>query len=126
MKRNDWIIIGVGLAVAIMIYGAMALINESANATELGVEVYLDGELKEYIALEKYGSYRYDHEYGYNIIEVNEQGVHVLEADCPTQSCTRHTAIMRPRENIVCLPYRFHVVIVGKENEEVIIDAISK
>lgn len=124
MKKNDLIIILAGLLLAAAVYGGTLLSRQFVQSDSLAVEVYMDGELQETLPMDAYGTYEYTHEQGYNIFEITENGASMTEADCPDLSCTRQHAIDSPNENIVCLPYKFHLVVTGQE--EVKIDAISQ
>lgn len=124
MKKNDVIIIIAGLVLAVIVYGGLQISQQLNTADQMAVEVYIDGELERTIPIEGYGVYTYDTELGHNVFEINEEGARMIEADCPTLSCTRQAAINHVGENIVCLPHRFHLVVVG--DEEVEVDAISQ
>lgn len=124
MKKNDVIIIIVGLVLAIGTYIGLQVSSGGLSTDTLRAEVYFDGELLDSIALDDYGLYPYETELGINVVEINEEGVRIIEADCPTLYCLRHVAIHKVNENIVCLPHHFHVVVVG--DSEVEIDAISE
>jgi hypothetical protein len=63
-------------------------------------------------------------EYGYNLLEIGEDKVRVIEADCPEQLCVKQGYISRVGEAIVCLPNRLVVEIKGGE-KEMEIDGIS-
>lgn len=63
-------------------------------------------------------------EYGYNLLEIGEDKVRVIEADCPDQLCVKQGYISRVGEAIVCLPNRLVVEIKGGE-KEIEIDGIS-
>lgn len=50
---------------------------------------------------------------GTNVIEVREGRVRVREADCPHQDCVEQGWIDSPSQEIVCLPHRLYVDVVG-------------
>ena len=64
-------------------------------------------------------------EYGYNLIEIGDGNVRVIEADCPDQLDVKQGYISKIGEVIVCLPNRLVVEIkgIGAETE---IDGISR
>ncbi|HHV46911.1 MAG TPA: NusG domain II-containing protein [Tissierellia bacterium] len=64
-------------------------------------------------------------DYGYNLIEIGDGKVRVIEADCPDQLDVKQGYISKVGEIIVCLPNRLVVEIkgVGVETE---IDGISR
>lgn len=63
-------------------------------------------------------------EFGYNVIEVGEDKVRVIEADCPDKLDVKQGWISKPGEIIVCLPNRLTVEIIG-DNSQNDVDYIS-
>lgn len=63
-------------------------------------------------------------EFGYNLVEINEEKVRVIEADCPDQLDVKQGYISKPGEVIVCLPNRLVIEIIG-EKEDDDVDSIS-
>lgn len=63
-------------------------------------------------------------EYGYNLIEVGNERVRVIEADCPDKLDVKQGYISQPNQLIVCLPNRLVIEIKGLEQTD-IIDYIS-
>lgn len=63
-------------------------------------------------------------EFGYNLIEIGDGKVRVVEADCPDQLDVKQGYIERPGEVIVCLPNKLVIEIKG-ENIDEDIDYIS-
>ncbi len=57
-------------------------------------------------------------EYGYNLIEIGDEKVRVIEADCPDQLDVKQGYISKVGEVIVCLPNRLVIEIKGVEMEE--------
>lgn len=64
-------------------------------------------------------------EFGYNLIEIGDKKVRVIEADCPDQLDVKQGYISRVGEVIVCLPNRLVVEIKGMDDERDI-DYISR
>ncbi|MBE6081251.1 NusG domain II-containing protein [Acidilutibacter cellobiosedens] len=62
--------------------------------------------------------------YGYNLIEIGDEKVRVIEADCPDKLDVKQRYISKPGETIVCLPNRLIIEIKG-ENGENEIDYLS-
>lgn len=59
-------------------------------------------------------------EFGYNLIELGDEEVRVIDADCPDQIDVKQGYISRIGETIVCLPNRMVVEIKGMDkNEEI-------
>lgn len=55
-------------------------------------------------------------EYGYNLIEVGDNEIRVIEADCPDKIDVKQGSISRIGETIVCLPNKLVVEIKGIDN----------
>ncbi len=124
MKKNDLIIIGAGLLIALLAYLIMSIGQKNIKTDELNVEVYVDGELLEVLPMDKEGIFTYETEYGTNVLEIYDHKASIIEATCPDQICVNSSDIFRPNQNIVCLPFRFHVLVQGEG--EVEFDAVSQ
>ena len=125
MKKNDIMIIGAGLMMALLVYLMMAIgQKDNIAADELNVEVYVDGALLEVLPIDNDGIYTYETDRGTNVLEIHDQKAKMTEATCPDQICVNSSEIFRPNQNIVCLPHRFHVLVQGQG--EVEFDAVSQ
>lgn len=56
-------------------------------------------------------------EYGYNLIEIGDEKVRVIEADCPDKIDVKQGYISRIGETIVCLPNKMVVEIKGLDKD---------
>ncbi|MBC8588848.1 NusG domain II-containing protein [Paratissierella segnis] len=56
-------------------------------------------------------------EYGYNLIEIGDEKVRVIEADCPDKIDVKQGYISRIGETIVCLPNKMVIEIKGLEED---------
>lgn len=124
LKKNDWIIILAGLLIALVVYGGLQLNNRGASDGAKRVDVYIDGQLVEYLPLSEDLVRRYETDQGYNVVEVSDGAARIIEADCLTKSCILDGDIDGVNETVVCLPHHFHIQIKGVG--EVEIDAISE
>lgn len=52
-------------------------------------------------------------EHGYNLIEIGDNEIRVLEADCPDKYDVKQGSISRIGETIVCLPNKLVIEIKG-------------
>lgn len=59
--------------------------------------------------------------YGKNIIEVEDNSIVIVEADCKDKICMNPGHIDKPGESLVCLPNRVMVEIKGKIEDDIII-----
>ena len=57
-------------------------------------------------------------EFGYNLIEIGDGEVRVIDADCPDKLDVKQGFISKPGQVIVCLPNRLVIEIIGIDNEE--------
>lgn len=64
-------------------------------------------------------------EFGYNLLEIGDGEVKVIEASCPDKLDILQGTITKPGELIVCLPNRMIVEIIGS-SEKSEIDHISR
>lgn len=55
--------------------------------------------------------------YGYNLIEIGDEQVRVIEADCPDKIDVKQGYISKIGETIVCLPNKLVIEIKGIEND---------
>lgn len=125
MRKNDWLIIVIVLIIAGGIYAGSRMSRQQEDSSNLQVNVYFDGELQDSCALSDTERFAIDTSYGHNVILVEQGEVRMSEADCPDLLCTQSGGIDSALENIVCLPNRVHVEIVGGEGEAEI-DVISE
>jgi len=56
-------------------------------------------------------------EFGFNLIEIGDEKVRIIEADCPDQLDVKQGYISKTGEVIVCLPNKLVVEIKGIEDE---------
>lgn len=81
-------------------------------------EVYLDGALVQVIPLEKDGDYRIESDGHYNLLQVREGGIRVIEADCSDGLCMEFGRKDKNGEQIICLPHRLTVKVVGDRQSD--------
>ena len=75
------------------------------------VEVLLDGKIIRRINLtrEPDGRIEIRSQRGYNILEIKNGAVRVVEADCPNHDCIRMGVLRTASLPIVCLPHKMTV-----------------
>lgn len=117
MKKNDKRLILIVVIVACLFLAFHFLGNESGKGT---VEVRVDGTL--------YGTYSLEEEQTIEVnetnrIEITDQVVRMIWAECPDQICVDHKAISRAGESIICLPNKVVVSIVDGDDAE--LDAVA-
>lgn len=121
--KNDLLLIGGGLVLALVCYLVMSFLQGQATHDAKAV-VTIDGE--------EYGSYPLTTDRvekielpdgSYNILEIKEGEADITEASCPDGICVNHRAVSKQSQSIVCLPNR--VVVEIESGEEAEIDAIT-
>ena len=112
MKKHDIILLAVIVIVLLPI--VILLLNTGKGATAV---VKSDGKVIDTLSLYKNGTFTYKNDNGYNIVEVTDGKVRVIEADCPNQDCVNKGYIKRNNESVICLPHKFEVTIKSKDNE---------
>ena len=119
-KKWDIIIIVVLICLSFipeLIFGVM--MGKNYNGTY--AEVTLDGKLYKKILLSEHGGYEQidvKTEYGYNIIEIKDDSIGVIDADCRDKICIKSGLISKPGQISVCLPHKLMVEIKSNDNEK--------
>lgn len=62
---------------------------------------------------------------GYNVVEIQDNQVRVVEASCPDQICRHFGWIQAPHQVIVCLPHELIIRVVDEEPDEFSLDGIT-
>ncbi|MBQ6420608.1 MAG: NusG domain II-containing protein [Clostridia bacterium] len=112
MKKADLILIaGVLIAAGIL---ALVFFLKPAVAGDAAV-VEIDGVETAAYPLTEERCETIETPYGKNILVIKDGSASVQDADCPDRVCAKHRAISMAGEQIVCLPHRLVVRIVGAE-----------
>lgn len=109
MKKNDLILAGIILAVAVCLL-ALQMSGDRDNAHL--VKIRSGGKV--------FGTYDLSRDRTIDINGTNrlviEDGQAWMEwADCPDQVCVRHRAVSKTGESIICLPNRVVISVEGPE-----------
>ena len=64
-------------------------------------------------------------QFGRNVIEIGDNSVRVIEADCPDQLDVRQGTITKPGQVLVCLPNRLMVEIKASNDSNNEIDSFN-
>ena len=123
MKKNDIILIGGILVLALLAYAGMTFF-QGANTHDAEAVVLIDGV--------EYGSFPLDTDVvehielpdgSYNVLEIKDGKADVTEASCPDGICVNHRAVSRQKQSITCLPNKLVVEIRNGEVSDV--DAVT-
>ncbi len=112
MKRNDWMIAGAALFIALIWLFAIQFGKEDGSQ----VEVYVDGERTAVYSLTE------DREVlimgadgGTNLLVIENGAAFIEEASCPDRLCVYQQAVSKTDETIVCLPNKVLLQVFGGE-----------
>ncbi|AQZ46671.1 NusG domain II-containing protein [Paenibacillus larvae] len=118
LKRGDWMIIILvivaGLAFMIPRYWPSDQTNGKSHNNKTYAKISVDGKEFKTVELtqeEQIIEVKSDH--GLNIIKVHDYGVEMTDADCPDEVCLTFGFVTKPGQNIVCLPHRVLVEVIG-------------
>lgn len=117
MKRNDLILAGVLVAIALLSGILLFLLRKPGNI----VVITVDGQ--------EFGEYPLDEDRvidinGTNVIRIKDGEAKMIQADCPDKLCMDQKAISSSQESIICLPNRVVAVIEGERDPDGI-DAVA-
>ena len=125
LKPNLWDIIVV-LAVVALAAASALTVWPSRDSGSLTAVVTADGEELDRFAPADLaaGPRTYTHN-GYTLTVTAEgDGLHVSEADCPTQDCVHTGTISRSGQSIVCLPARIIIQLTGGQTDPGGVDVV--
>lgn len=114
-KRNDFILIGV---VVILAIGVIVFTNMNKVAGSK-VRITINGEEYKTLSLEEDTTLVIEGENGEsNTLAIKDGKVDMIDANCPDKLCVKEREIMYEHETITCLPNRVVLEIIdGEENE---------
>jgi hypothetical protein len=119
MKRNDFILAGLVLLIAII---ALFYINITKKNGDKAI-IRVDGKIYKEVALNKDITIRIPGaEEGTNLLVIKDGIVDMTDASCPDKLCVHHKPIRYNGESIICLPNKVSVEIVSRKDQE--LDAV--
>lgn len=113
MKKRDFILIGVILAVILAAFAVVALVKKDGAY----VIVRVDGEQVAKYSLSEDGQYELNG--GTNILRIKGGKAYLVSANCPDHLCVKQGKIDEVGETITCLPNRLTVTVYGSDKGEV-------
>lgn len=125
MKKGDKFLIIIIIIISLFSLGIIK--NIGTNQKEKYVSVQVNGKEIKKIIFDKSvvgKTIPIQTEYGYNLIEIGDERVRVIDADCPDKLDVKQGYIYGANELIVCLPNRLVVEIKNSEQTDEI-DYIS-
>lgn len=89
-------------------------------------EVEVDGRLVNTYSLGgEQQTIRVDTENGFNVLQIQDEQIGIIEASCPDQVCVHSGWKQRIGQIIVCLPHRLIVRISGDDSIEDQLDGVT-
>lgn len=116
MKKNDIILIGTVLLVAIV----TALVVSLSGAAGAYVVVRVDGEEVGKYSLSQDGEYSLNG--GTNVLIIEDGAAYLIEANCPDHLCIKQGKINKNGQTITCLPNKLTVTVYSEDND---VDLVS-
>jgi hypothetical protein len=116
MKRNDLILAGAILVVAIALLIFINLNKKGGNT----VIVKVDGKVNKEFPLDVDTTYEIEGVYGgTNLLVIHDSHADIEEASCPDKICVHQKSIDKNGETIVCLPNKVVVEINSDIQSEI-------
>lgn len=119
MTKGDKILV---LFIVLLSFLSFAYINRYAfSEQEKFISVQVNGEEIKKILFDQQlvgHTIPVETEFGYNLIEIGDGQVRVIEADCPDKIDVKQGYISRIGETIVCLPNKLVIEIKGESRED--------
>ena len=125
LKPNLWDILVV-LAVVALAAASALTVWPGRDSGSLTAVITADGEELDRFAPADLaaGPRTYTHN-GYTLtVTAEDGGLHVSEADCPTQDCVHTGTISRSGQSIVCLPARIIIQLTGGQADPGGVDVV--
>lgn len=126
MTKGDKFLIIVVILISFISMGYIR--NQALSDKQRYVSIQFNGEeIKRFIFDKKLvgTTIPIETRYGYNLIEIGDEKVRVIEADCPDLIDVKQGYISNIGETIVCLPHKLVIEIKGM-NEDTEIDIMNK
>lgn len=118
MTKGDKVLIV--FVVILAIFSTIFIRRQAFSSTGKYISVQVNGEeIKKIIFDQKIigNTIPVNTEYGYNLIEIGDEEVRVIEADCPDKIDVKQGYISRIGETIVCLPNKLVIEIKGLDKD---------
>jgi len=124
IKKNDFILIGIILAIVLLIWSLsffklnwpMKFFMKTEGSK---VRITVDGQEYKILDLDKDTTFSIEQENGkFNTFEIRDGYVDMIDASCPDKICVHQKEIHYDHETIVCLPNKVVLEIIdGQVNE---------
>ena len=122
-KKNDLILIGVLLMVALAAYFGISFFQGANTKNGVAVVTIDDVEYGRFPLVVDTEERIEVPDGSYNLLVIQDGKADVTEASCPDGICVNHRAISKQGQSIVCLPNK--VVVEIENGEESDLDAVT-
>lgn len=126
MTKWDKALIVAIIIISLLLIGWIIYNKNQANSLYGIIEV--NGEVQEEINLleiEKPFTIKVENGEDYNIVQVEQGGIRIIEATCPDKDCIKVGTLDAPGEVSACLPNKVTVRVIGTNNDDKMIDGAS-
>ena len=121
MTKGDKVLIIVIILISVTSLGLIK--SKASGYKEKYISIQINGEEYKKIIFDKKiigKTIPIESEFGFNLLEIRDEQVRVIEASCPDKLDVHQGYISKPGELIVCLPNKLVIEIKGsQENNEV-------
>ena len=120
LKKGDYLILSL-LFLLSCVPAAWLHFTEGSLPKGTCAVISIDGQLYKTVPLETHTGTDYidlNNQYGFNRIEITDQRIRIIDADCPDLLCVQEGFIKNPGELIVCLPHRLLIEIKNTEGAQ--------
>lgn len=125
IKKGDIIVI---ILIICAIGGIFFFSNRKVTSGSKYIRVSVDGKEVEKIHIDsklKGKTIKINTDHGYNLLELTDKGIKIIESDCPDKICMHMGEITSINDMIVCLPHKL-VIEIKSDNENSELDAMIK
>lgn len=120
VKKNDMILFGVLLGLGLLLILILNIMKYEGSK----VLITIDGKEYKTMTLEENATLTIELENGgWNIFQIKDGYVDMLDASCPDKLCVKHRDIHYNNETIVCLPNKVVLQVIDGEESE--LDAVA-
>ena len=127
MKKLDIVIIAVLLIIS-FIPEVLFGIKYSGEASETYAEITIGGKLYKTVSLSENGgedSFIVHTDQGFNEIEIKDNSIAIIDANCNDKLCLEIGHITDPGESIICLPHKLMIEVKGTTDDSSPLDSVA-
>lgn len=125
MKKNDLILIGSFLVIALLAFGIYMGMHKSQGTQ---VQIQIDGSVYKTLSLAKDQTILIPSAGNHtNKLEIKNGYANMVDADCPDKLCVHQKKIKNAGESLVCLPHKVIVTVLSDSSKnDTPLDGVSQ